>query len=81
MDELITATGRKIPCDYFNPNQPVPQVDIQISGISVSNVASIFSDRRETEQLWYGNQYIAHYTRLVAIIPDSNSTRVVLGKE
>lgn len=81
MDELITATGRKIPCDYFNPNQPVPQVDIQISGISVSEVASIFSDRRETEQLWYGNQYLAHYTRLVAIIPDSDSIRVVLGKE
>lgn len=81
MNELITATGRKIPCDYFNPNQPIPQVDIQISGVSVAEAASIFSDRRETEQLWYGNQYLAHYTRLVAIIPDSDSIRVVLGKE
>lgn len=81
MNELITATGRKIPCDYFNPNQPIPQVDIQISGVSVAEAASIFSDRRETEQLWYGNQYLAHYTKLVAIIPDSDSIRVVLGKE
>lgn len=81
MEYLTTATGRKISCDYFNPNQPVPQVDIQISGLSVSETASIFSDRRETEQLWYGNQYLAHYTRLVAIIPDSNSIRVVLGNE
>lgn len=81
MNELFTATGRKIPCDYFNPNQPIPQVDIQISGVSVAEAASIFSDRRETEQLWYGNQYLAHYTRLVAIIPDSDSIRVVLGKE
>ena len=81
MDELITATGRKISCDYFNHNQPVPHADIQISGVSVAEAASIFSDRRETEQLWYGNQYIAHYTRLVAIIPDSDSIRVVLGKE
>lgn len=81
MDYLTTATGRKISCDYFNPNQPVPQVDIQISGISVSEAASIFSDRRETEQLWYGSQYLAQYTRLVAIIPDSKSIRIVLGKE
>lgn len=81
MDYLTTATGRKISCDYFNQNQPVPQVDIQISGVSVAETASIFSDRRETEQLWYGKQYLAHYTRLVAIIPDSDSIRVVLGKE
>ena len=81
MDYLTTATGRKLSCDYFNPNQPVPQVDIQISELSVSETASIFSDRRETEQLWDGKQYLAHYTRLVAIIPDSDSIRVVLGKE
>ena len=81
MDYLTTATGRKISCDYFNPNQPVPQVDIQITGLSVVDAASVFSDRAETEQLWYGNQYLAHYTRLVAIIPDSDSIRVVLGKE
>ena len=81
MEVLVTATGRKISCDYFNPNQPIPQVDIQISGVSVAEAASIFSDRRETEQLWYGNQYLAHYAKLVAIIPDSDSIRVVLGKE
>ena len=81
MEYLTTATGRKISCDYFNPNQPVPQVDIQISGLSVAEAASIFSDSRETEQLWYGKQYLAYYTRLVAIIPDSGSIRVVLRKE
>lgn len=81
MDYLATATGRKITCDYFNPNQPVPQVDIQISGLSVVEAASVFSDRRETEQLRYGKQYLAHYTRLVAIIPSEKSVRIVLGKE
>ena len=81
MKELITATGRKIPCDYFNPNQPVPQVDIEINGLSVAEAASIFSNKEETKQLWYGKQYIANYTRLVAIIPFSGSIRVVLGKE
>lgn len=81
MEYLTTATGRNIACDYFNPNQPVPQVDIQISGLSVAEAASVFSDKEETKQLWYGNQYLAQYTRLVAIIPDSGSIRVVLGKE
>lgn len=81
MDYLTTATGRKISCDYFNPNQPVPQVDIQISGLSVAEAAAVFSNKEETKQLWYGNQYLAHYTQLVAIIPDSGSIRVVLRKE
>lgn len=81
MEFLITATGRNISCDYFNPNQPIPQVDIQISGLSVTEAAAIFSDRHETEQLWYGNQYLAHYTQLVAIIPDGKSIRIVLRKE
>ena len=81
MEALITATGRKIPCDYFNPNQPIPQVDIQITGLSVVDAAAVFSDRAETEQLWYGDQYLAHYTRLVAIIPSGKSVRIVLGKE
>lgn len=81
MDELTTATGRRIACDYFNPNQPVPQVDIQVLGLTISEAAVIFSDRTETVQLWYGNQYLASYTRLVAIIPDNNSIRVVLAKE
>ncbi|MCI7638872.1 MAG: hypothetical protein MSS60_03490 [Clostridiales bacterium] len=81
MEYLTTATGRKISCDYFNPNQPVPQVDIQISGLSVAEAAAVFSNKEETKQLWYGNQYLAHYTQLVAIIPDSGSIRVVLRKE
>lgn len=81
MEVLVTATGRKIPCDYFNPNQPIPQVDIQITGLSVVDAATVFSDRAETEQLWYGDQYLAHYTRLVAIIPSGKSVRIVLGKE
>ena len=81
MEYLTTATGRKILCDYFNPNQPIPHVDIEVSGLSVLEVASIFSDKTETAQLWYGSQYLAHYTRLVAIIPSSDSIRVVLGKE
>ena len=81
MDELITAKGRRIACDYFNPNQPVPQVDIQLIGMSVSEAAVVFSDRSETVQLWYQDQYLANYTRLVAIIPDAGAIRVVLGKE
>lgn len=81
MEHLTTATGRKISCDYFNPNQPVPQVDIEINGLSVAEAASIFSNKEETVQLWYGSQYLANYTRLVAIIPSYYSIRVVLGKE
>lgn len=81
MEYLVTATGKKISCDYFNPNQPVPQVDIQIAGLSIAEAASVFSDPAETVQLWYGNQYLAGYTHLVALIPDGRYVRVVLRKE
>lgn len=81
MDKLKTATGKEFDCDYFNPNQPVPHVDIQLIGMSVSEAAVVFSDRSETVQLWYQDQYLAYYTRLVAIIPDAGAIRVVLGKE
>ena len=81
MNYLTTATGRKIPCDYFNPNEQIFQVDIQVFGLSVSEAAVIFSNKSETAQIWFGNQYLANHTRLVAIIPSSDSIRVVLGKE
>lgn len=81
MEYLITATGRKISCDYFNPNQPVPQVDIQVFGMTVLEAATVFSDKAETASLTYGSTHIENYTRLVAIIQSVDSIRVVLGKE
>lgn len=80
MDKLKTATGKEFECDYFNPFPPANQVNIRIMGISLVDAVSVFSDPTETVQIWYGQQYLAHHTKVVAIIPEISAVRIVLGK-
>lgn len=81
MDILKTATGKEFDCDYFNPFPPVGQVNLRVLNTPLATVATVFSNPNETAQLWCDNQYAAQYTKLVAIVPEGNAVRVVLGKE
>lgn len=80
MEKVKTATGKQYDCDYFNPFPPAGQVNLRIPNASLVEVASVFGNPAETVQLWYGEQYLAHHTKLVAIVPESDAIRVVLGK-
>lgn len=79
--KLKTATGKVFDCTYFNPFLPARQVNINIINSSFAVLASVFSNPAETVQLWYGEQYLAHHTQLLAIVDDGDSIRIVLGKE
>ena len=81
MDILKTATGKEFDCDYFNPFPPVGQVNLRVLNAPLAIVATVFSNPNETVQLWCDEQYAAQYTKLVAIVPEGNAVRVVLGKE
>lgn len=81
MEKLKTATGRTFDCDYFNPFAPAAQVNIRILNASLVTVASVFGNPAETVQLFYSKEYLAHHTKVVAIVPEGNAIRVVLGKE
>lgn len=85
MEKLKTATGKEFDCDYFNPFPPVGQINLRVLNAPLPTVAAVFSDPSETVQLFCGDgpgaQYAAQYTRLVAIVPEGNAVRVVLGKE
>lgn len=81
MDILTTATGKEFDCDYFNPFPPVGQANLRVLNTSLATVATVFSNQNETVQLWCGEQYAAQYTKLVAIVPEGDAIRVVLGKE
>lgn len=81
MDILKTATGKEFDCDYFNPFPPVEQVNLRVLNTPLAIVATVFSNPSETAQLWCDKQYAAQYTKLVAIVPEGNAVRVVLGKE
>lgn len=81
MEKLKTATGKEFYCDYFNPAPSVGQTNARVLNTSIAEVAQIFSDPKETVQLWCEGMYAAQYTRLVAIVPEGNAIRVVLEKE
>lgn len=81
MDTVKTATGKEFPCTYFNPFKPLSQVNISIVDTPLLTLASVFSNPAETVQLWYGDEYLAHHTKLIAIVNDGDAIRVVLGKE
>lgn len=81
MEKVITATGKRFDCDYFNPFPPANQVNLRVMNTSLAEVATVFGNPSETVQLWCGEQYLAHHTKLVAIVPEGDAIRVVLGKE
>ena len=81
MEKLKTATGKEFDCDYFNPFPPVWQLNLRVLNTPLATVATVFANPSETAQLWCGEQYAAQYTKLVAIVPEGNAIRVVLGKE
>ena len=81
MEKIKTATGKTVDCDGLNAIDSPARLYIRTSGMSVADVARIFGNPAETVQLWYGDQYVANYSKLIAIVPEGKLTRVVLGKE
>lgn len=81
MEKVTTATGKQFDCDYFNPFPPAGQVNLRVLNVSLVEVASVFGNPAETVQMWYGNQYLSHHTKVIAIVPEVDAVRVVLGKE
>lgn len=81
MEKLTTATGNTFDCDYFNPFPPANQVNLRVLGISLAEAATVFSNPAETVQLWWEKQYLAQHTKVVAIVPEGDAIRIVLGKE
>ena len=85
MEKLTTATGKVFDCDYFNPFPPVGQINLRVLAAPLTTVAAVFSNPLETVQLFCGDGpnmlYAAQYTKLIAIVPEGNAIRVVLGKE
>lgn len=81
MEKLTTATGKKFDCDFFTNNSTRGTAHIRITGADLMTVAKVFSDPKETVQLWWEGMYLSQYTKLMAIIPEGNVIRVNLGKE
>lgn len=81
MEKLTTASGKAFDCDYFNPSQATNQCNLRVLNTPLATVATVFSNPAETAQLWCEGEYAAQYTKLIAIVPEGDAIRVVLGKE
>ena len=81
MEKVKTATGKEFDCDYFNTLAVVGQTNIRVLNTTIVDVAAIFSNPRETAQLYWEHLYASQYTKLIAIVPEGNAIRIVLGKE
>lgn len=81
MEKIKTATGKELDCSYVTTMRDPDQAYIRICGRSLAEVAAVFSDPAETMQLWFGETYLAQYTRLIALIPEDGCIRVCLAKE
>ena len=80
MEKLKTATGKTFNCDYFVPFEPADRITIRVHNIDVVTAATVFSNKNETVQLWCEGEYVANHTKMIAIGPEGDVIRIVLGK-
>ena len=81
MNKLITATGKEIECDYFNPFPTLDQVFFRVIGLTLVESVNIFANPNETVALKWGKEYVAYHTKVINITPEGDAIRITLGKE
>lgn len=81
MLKIKLATGREMDCDYMDHSEVHKQANIRIVNTPIAEIATTFSNPAETAAMWFGRDYAAGFTKLLAMINDGDAIRVVLGKE
>lgn len=81
MDKIRTATGKEFDTDYIATIPNPAMAYIRICNAAISDIAAVFSNPKETIQLYSGNIYLAQYTRLVALQPEATAIKVALARE
>ena len=75
------ASGKEFECDYMDHSERHRQANVRILNAPIYEISKVFSTPEETVQMWFGNEYAAGFTKLLALIDDGDAIRVVLGKE
>lgn len=81
MERMKTASGKEFDCDYVSTMPSPARAYIRVRGVPIGTVATVFSDPEETRQLQFGAETIEGHTNLIALVPEGNAIRIVLGKE
>lgn len=80
VEKIKTATGKEFTCDTLSMLETPARLYITIIGSTISEIAAVFSDPRETVQMYYGNVYVSQFTKLLGIIPENDMIRVNLTR-
>lgn len=80
MEKLKTATGKQFDCDVAVTIPNPPQLFLFIHNSTIVDTAAVFSNPKETFQLWHEHEYFSNYTNLTSISPDGNMIQVVLSR-
>ena len=80
--KIKTATEKEFLCDFFVMIHldKGPRLDMRIKA-SMSEVAITFSDKENSKQLWYADEYYAGFTKLVLLVQEPDCVRICLEKE
>lgn len=81
MEKVRTVSGREFMCDYFNPCSPTGQMYVRLLDATLVDAATIFANKAETQTLECAGVKAEGYTRLVALVPEPDAVRVILGRE
>ena len=81
MEKVRTVSGKEFKCDFFNPCPPTAQMSVRLLDATLVDAATIFANKAETQILECAGVRAEGYTRLVAICPEPDAIRVILGRE
>lgn len=74
------ASGKEFECDYMDHSERNRQANVRVLNTPIYEISKVFSNPEETAQIWFGIEYAAGFTKLLALIDDGDAIRVVLGK-
>ena len=81
MENVTTATGKTFRTDMVSVIRSPERLYIRVVEMPMAQVATVFSDKKETMTIRYGSEVLSRWTRLIALVPEQNAVKVILGKE
>lgn len=75
---VITATGKEFPSDYFVEHRPSRSIYFRVQETDLDTARFVFSDVEETETIEYGEGQFDGFTDLDFIIDEGDAIKVRL---
>lgn len=75
---VITATGKEFPSDYFVEHQPSYSLYFRVQETSLETAQSVFSNPEETSRISYGKDCFEGFTNLDFVRDEGNGIKVRL---